>query len=993
MLREINIYYKKLESYKFFSQNETSIRGAFQDLLNSYAVEKELTLVTEFPYDKNNIPDGTIKDKFRFDFGYWEAKDQKDNFDEEISKKLSKGYPKDNIIFENSQRAVLIQDGITVFDIDMQNGAKLQELLNQFFAYEKPEILEFHKAIEKFREDIPQIIKIINEKIDYSYNYNSKFKKIYNEFLYMCQSSIDKNISQNDIFEMLLQHILTEDIFRVVFDDLDFHQHNNIAKKLNELESVLMDREEKINLFSTIRYYYDVIKAHSLALRDYKEKQRFLNVLYENFYRAYNPKRADKLGIIYTPLEIVDFMIDSVDTLLYKHFDKLLSSKNVKILDPATGTGTFLTQIINYIPTHLLEDKFKNELFANEISILPYYIANLNLEYVYKQKVGHYKEFKNISFVDTLELNKFTKGQANLLKFSDENFERIKKQEEAEIDVIIGNPPYNANQQNENDNNKNKTYEEIDQRIKDTYVKNSSAQKTKVYDMYSRFYRWASDRIRDDGIIAFITNSSFIDSKTFDGFRKSVFSEFNEIYIIDLGGNVRKNERDGNVFNIMVGVAIMIMIKKPILGKCKIFYFKPDIIGKSEKLKFLRRTKFNSLIFDLLIPDKRNNWLNHTDNNWDKLLPMGTKDCKANKTENAIFKLFSNGVVTARDEWVYDFDKSNLEKKVKFFISEYNQNIKDIKHIKDFKENELHNLLYKDRKIKYTSELENYVKNQKALKFKSNRNYNSMYRPFIKKITYFDQIITHRRYQQHLIFPTSKSDNVIIAISGTSHVNPFHTFVINSIPSLDFLEKTQVFPLHIYKNDQKIENITEFGLNAFQTHYNDISITKNDIFNYCYGVLHDPKYRKKYEINLKQDLPRIPFYDNFKKFAEIGSQLMEIHINFETAKKYPLKIVETKTNKPNKPKLKLSNDRSEIYIDEETTLTNFPKEALEYKLGNRSAIEWVLDGYKEKKIQDPTVEKMFDNYKFSDYKDEVIDLIKKVTTVSIRTIELLEGLR
>ncbi len=363
----------------------------------------------------------------------------------------------------------------------MQDSEKLGLLLNTFFTYEKPEITEFHKAIEQFRDDIPQIIKPIKAKISSAAKTNKKFQSIYQEFVAICKHSIDKNITQNDIFEMLLQHILTEDIFRVVFNDSDFHVDNNIAKTLNKLEQSFIDKGEKRTLFASIRYYYAAIKSHSLALNDYKEKQKFLNVLYENFYKAYNPKKADKLGIVYTPLEIVDFMINAVDSLTYEHFDKTLADKNVKILDPATGTGTFLTQIIDYIPINALKQKYTQDLFANEISILPYYIANLNLEYLYQQKMNEYQEFDNISFVDTLELNESTKGQKDLLGlFSDENMQRVKRQEQAEINIIIGNPPYNANQQNENDNNKNKEYIFIDRQIKETYVKSSTAQKTKV---------------------------------------------------------------------------------------------------------------------------------------------------------------------------------------------------------------------------------------------------------------------------------------------------------------------------------------------------------------------------------------------------------------------------------------------------------------------------------------------------------------------------------
>ena len=976
MLREIENYYKKLENYKHYSFNETSIRSAFQSLLDSYSIENDLILIPELAYDKNNIPDGTIKDKFRFNFGYWEAKDEKDNLDIEIDKKLLKGYPSDNIIFEDSKRAVLIQNGVIILDIDMQKSEKLKELLDTFFSYEKLEILEFNKAIEKFREDIPNIIKPINLKIEIAYKENDKFKKIYNEFIEICKYSIDKNISKLDIFEMLLQHILTEDIFKVVFDDSEFHLHNNIAIKLNELETTILSRVDKKNLFSTIRYYYEAIKSHSLALNDYKEKQKFLNTLYENFYKAYNPKRADKLGIVYTPLEIVDFMIESVDFLLYKHFNKTLSSKNVKILDPSTGTGTFLTQIIDYIPANLLEHKYKNELFANEISILPYYIANLNLEYIYQQKMKTYAEFENISFTDTLELNQNIKGQGDLFSFSSENLDRIKKQEDSEINIIIGNPPYNANQQNENDNNKNKEYPFIDKRIKNTYVKNSTAQKTKVYDMYSRFYRWSSDRLKDEGIIAFITNSSFIDSKTFDGFRKSVFSEFNEIYVIDLGGNVRKNPKlsgtRNNVFNIQTGVAILILIKKENNNKCKLFYLNPfnELEIKYNKLQFLKNNKFENLIFDLIIPDKRNNWLNQTNNDWDKLISMGTKECKANKQSNAIFRLYSNGISTNRDEWVYDFDKNYLLRKIKFFIDKYNK-------LDSF-----------DTIIKWSRNLKNNFNRNNKSKFEKNKIRKSLYRPFINKFLFFDNILNDEQGKFKELFPTPKSENIAICIDTSD--KPFSTLIADRIMDIHFNGDSQSFAYYIYdKYGERYENITFYGLKAFQAQYEDKTITKEDIFNYCYGVLHYPKYRKKYEINLKQDLPRIPFYEDFRKFVKVGKELIDIHINFETIEKYPLKEIKQDSNKPNISKLKLSQDKTEILIDEITILGNFPKEALEYKLGNRSAIEWVLDGYKEKKIKDPTVNEKFNDYKFSDYKKQVIDLLKRVTTVSLKTNQII----
>ncbi len=708
-MNNLTKYYKKLEELKFYSQNEKSIRKAFENLLDSFAHEKNFTLVAELPFDSKNIPDGTIKDQFRFNIGFWEAKDENDDLDDEIVKKLKKGYPNSNIIFEDSRRAVLIQNGKTIFDIDIFKSIDLENLLNAFFSYEKPEISEFRKALQLFKIDVPKIIELIREKIAQAEKLNSKFKASFYNFELICKHSIDPNISKSDIYEMLIQHILTEDIFRVIFSESEFHLHNNIAKSLNELENSLFDRNEKRNLFNSIRYYYDAIKSLSADISNYREKQSFLNSLYENFYQAYNPKRADKLGIVYTPLSIVDFMINTTDQILYKYFQKSLASENVNILDPATGTGTFLTQIMNHLPTNDLIRKYNSELFANEISILPYYIANLNLEYIYQQKTKKYREFENIAFVDTLDLTKNRIGQTEL-NFSEENFERIERQENSNFTVIIGNPPYNANQQNENDNNKNREYKYIDKRIKDTYVKNSTAQKTKVYDMYSRFYRWATDRIGKKGVISFVTNSSFIDSKTFDGFRKTLFDEFTEIYILDLGGNVRKNPKlsgtRNNVFGIQTGVAILFLIKRESKDLCKIFYFNPfdELETGENKLKWLsaNRDNFQNIDWVQIIPDNRNNWLNQTDNDWNTFLPMGSKENKLGKTIDSIFTTYSLGVSTNRDEWVYDFSKENLSNKINYFIKEYNRYIELWKANPNKKD--IHEFVYAtEPTIKFTS--------------------------------------------------------------------------------------------------------------------------------------------------------------------------------------------------------------------------------------------------------------------------------------------------
>ncbi|EJF07513.1 putative helicase [Thiovulum sp. ES] len=1040
MKTEIEKYYKKLEELSHFSENESSIRRAFETLVENVASEQNLSFVAEIPYSKNSRvrPDGTLKNQFRFDFGFWEAKDQKDDLDLEIEKKIKKGYPTSNIIFEDSKRAVLIQNGSTVLDISMEKSENLENLLSEFLNFRNEEILEFEKALSQFTEDVPKLVEVLREKIAKNKTENREFQKKYSEFLEICQNSIDKNISENEIFEMLIQHILTEDIFKTVFDESDFHGSNNIAKKLGELENAIFDRFQKKELFENINYYYSAIRSHSSVLKEQKEKQKFLNILYEEFYKAYNPKRADTLGIVYTPLEIVDFMIKFTDEVLYKNFDKTLASRNVNILDPSTGTGTFMTQIIDYLPKKDLEFKFKNELFANEISILPYYIANLNLEYLYFQKMGKGAEFKNISFVDTLELIQNSAGQL-AFDFSEENLERIEKQEESDFTVIIGNPPYNANQQNENDNNKNKSYPHIDKRIKDTFVKKSNAQKTKMYDMYSRFYRWAIDRIGKSGIISFVTNSSFLDSKSLDGFRAEVFENFTDIYVLDLGGNVRKNPKlsgtRNNVFGIQTGVAILILVKRDSRQKCRLKYLNPfdELETKENKLNWLKWNKkdISKLEFDQIIPDKKHNWLNQTENDWEDLIALGTKETKNGKDENAIFRNFSNGVVTNRDEWVYDFSEKTLSWKVRFFIEKYNsllslsnsasvslsdsirqsldQRVKpdDDKSVKPNDDNW-------DTTIKWSRDLKKKFARNLKTEFNKDKIYKSLYRPFVSKHLYFDSMLNDVRGQQPQFFPTSKSENLVIGVSGSSHSKPFQALAFGNVPNLDSLEKTQTFPLHTFSDGKRIENITDFGLQKFRKKYSSLSLsdsirqsTQNgedvrvkqdqrvkpdddkmvkpdndiieriDIFHYVYAVLHFPEYRKKYEINLKQDLPRIPFYEDFWKFAEIGQELLDLHINFENVSEFQIDFGE----------ISQTQSKSKKFLD------FFPERAFQYKLGNRSAIEWVIDGYKEKKVKDPTIAQMFDNYKFDDYRDEVLSLLKKITNLSLKTLDLIEKLK
>ena len=476
------------------SRKETAIRTAFQNLLNEYCKPRDFQLIPELDYKTRNgkvvYPDGTVKDALRLDWGYWESKDQDDNLDREIDKKLSKGYPDSNILFEDSQTSVLIQSGNEILRVPMKDGEALDGLLNYFINYIRPEVKDFRTAIEAFKQDLPKILDALRDTIDSQHETNAEFGKCINSFWDICKTSINPEVTLLDVREMMIQHILTEDIFINIFNEAQFHRENNIARELQRVVDTFFIGSTRKNILGTIERYYGVIRRTAANIYNHHEKQKFLKAVYENFYKAYNPKAADRLGIVYTPNEIVRFMIESVDYLTHKHFGKLLADKDVEILDPATGTGTFITELIEYLPKNKLAYKYKNEIHCNEVGILPYYIANLNIEYSYKQKMSEYQEFDNICFVDTLEHTSFEGKQTNLFAMSIENTERIKRQNDRTISVIIGNPPYNAKQENFNQNNSNRIYKEIDKRIKDTYIKYGKAQnQIVVYDMYTRFLR------------------------------------------------------------------------------------------------------------------------------------------------------------------------------------------------------------------------------------------------------------------------------------------------------------------------------------------------------------------------------------------------------------------------------------------------------------------------------------------------------------------------
>lgn len=1010
----INQYLADLDRLKKVggTHRESVVREAFKDLLKDWGKQHDLIFIPEYKIDsgtkETRFVDGALLHELRVPFGYWEAKDDKDDIDAEIAFKFKRGYPQDNIIFEDSTQAVLIQHRVEIMRCSVTDVKQLEKLLRLFFSFERAEIADFRKAVAQFKTDLPAVLEALRGMIEQELTANAAFAKALTAFLKHAQEAINPGLLEADVREMLIQHILTEEIFSKVFDS-EFHRDNNVAQELYRLEGTFFTGGLKKRTLKGLEAYYAAIRAAAAQIGNHHEKQTFLKVIYENFYKVYNAKAADRLGVVYTPNEIVRFMIEGADWLCEKHFSRNLIDKNVEILDPATGTGTFICELLEHFrgSPGKLKHKYEEELHANEVAILPYYVANLNIEATYAAITGEYAEFKNLCFVDTLDnvgLHTSATGSQHDLfgSVSEENVARIKRQNARKISVVIGNPPYNANQANENDDNKNREYPGIDSRIKQTYIAESTAQKTKLYDMYARFFRWASDRLAADGVLAFVTNRSFIESRTFDGFRKTVATEFSEAYIVDLGGDVRANPKlsgtKHNVFGIQTGVAISFFVKRhgAVAKKqgCRIFYARrSEMETAEEKLGWLGSTRASALAFEEVRPDAKGNWLNLTSNDFDELMPLIDKSAKAStkaSQEKAVFKLYGNGVNTARDDWVTDFNDELLADKVRFFLGEYaryNGSSKALGTVIKWSRN---------LKIKLSRGVEEPFDAKQIRRFG--------YRPFLPQFGYLSKLMIDELGQwPSFDGPGNKSIN-FPAAKGL--------YALASDLPTDFHFTGDTKLASLYRFDEagnRIDNITDWALTQFKKHYQPgrgkkgRPITKEAIFHYVYAALHDPLYREKYAQNLKREFPRIPLYGDsdatFWQWAGWGAELMALHIGYEKVTPFALQRTDVEDAKTRaagqspKPALKAQKEAGRIIIDSETTLAGIPAAAWRYQLGNRCALEWVLDQYKEKKPKDPTIRLKFDTYRFADYKEAVIDLLMRVTTVSVSTTSIVDSMK
>ncbi len=848
---------------------------------------------------------------------------------------------------------------------------------------------------------------------------NDKAKEAFDKFVHGLQRDINPSISEEDAIEMLSQHIITRPVFDALFEGYLFSGNNPVQKAMQEIADIIEKYSVSKETEGLERFYENVRKNSIDYVKSDKSRQDVIKNLYDTFFKTAFPKMSERLGIVYTPVEVVDFIIHSVEHALRSHFDTGLTDRNVQILDPFTGTGTFITRLLQsgLIKPEDLPYKYRNEIHANEIVLLAYYVATVNIENIYHSLTGEYKPFEGIVLADTFQMfednNKFD-------AFSEANSERAKRQKEQDIRVIFGNPPYSAGQTSGNDNNQNLKYPKLDERIKETYAEESSAtNKNSLYDSYIRAIRWASDRIKDKGVIGFVTNGSFIDGNAADGIRKTIVKDFSHIYIFNLRGNQRtsgelSHKEGGKIFGSgsRTPVAITIFIKDGLhKGECELCYHDiGDYLDREEKLNIIAEFgSIEKLSCQKIEPNIAGDWINQRDEAFEDFMSLGDKKDKNHKV---IFSIYSRGAVTGRDAWAYNFSKKELSENMKRMIGNYNQEINNIKTGLPFNN---------DKKfISWDRELQNYAKHGKIGLFKQDNIIESLYRPFVKEFLYFDRMFNSMVYLMPSIFPTSEHENIVITVTGIGASKAFSTLASKTLPDLSALSPGQCFPRYYYEKVERHEEnglfennnaikettaesymrrdaITDETLYLFKKRYSDEAIKKDDIFHYIYGILHSPEYKERFSATLKRMLPRMPFAPDFWAFGKAGEKLINLHINYEDIEPYPAiedisekRDPDYKVNKMKFGKKDGAVDKSIIDYNSYITLKDIPLEAYDYIVNGKPAIEWIMERYQIKIDKDSDI--LNDPNEWSDNPRYILDLLKKIINVSIKTMRIVKNL-
>ncbi len=820
--KAVRAYYDSLARYDDVgATHEQAVKTAFHDVLQA-AAGTAWTLVPEFTTKgrtgKTVRYDGALRDPFNLTLGYWEAKDSADDLAREIQKKITRGYSLQNTLFQAPRRALLYQDGRLALDADLSDPAALAEAINLLLAYREPEIEQFHVAVREFRAAIPDLARGLLAQIEAARTQDPLFRAAFDAFVTTVREAVNPNVATKAVEEMLVQHLLTERVVRTVFDNPDFARRNAIAAEIEKVIDALTARHVSRTAFlGRLDRFYSAIEEAAEGITDWAAKQDFLNTVYEQFFQGFSDRVADTHGIVYTPQPLVDFMVRSTDALLKRHFTtpdgapQTLATPGVHVLDPFVGTGNFLVRVIEQIPAPDLPAKYgatgrPGELHANEVLLLPYYIASLNVEHAYREKTGHYVPFEGIVLVDTFDM---VEGKTVGL-FAAENTERAQRQRDAPIRVVIGNPPYNAHQVNANDANQNRKYPTVrvkgkvmqvgmDERVSTTYAAASAATLVnKLSDPYVKAFRWASDRLGDAGIVAYVTNGSFVDDLSFDGMRAHLLADFDEIYVVDLGGNVRKNPHlsgtTHNVFGIQVGVAITFLVRttgRHTPGRRAVLRYAaadPDA-KKTAKYDWLEAAgDLDGLDWRILEPNARHDWLtDDMTDEWDSFLPIVSKAEKASDdaNETTLFDQYSPGVNSGRDPWVYDFDRERLGERVEQFVDTYNAQVVkwQRKGSPGVKSEDV--VTYDKTQIKWASTLFRSLEAGRFAEFDESLIRSSMYRPFIGKWLYYGDLMVDRPGLWRDYFPTQEVENRVICFAGKGNRMDFGCLMTNRPVSYD----------------------------------------------------------------------------------------------------------------------------------------------------------------------------------------------------------------
>lgn len=848
------------------------------------------------------------------------------------------------------------------------------------------------RYLEDWSKDVADIAKMYVRRINDLIDSNQGAKLAFDKFLKSLRYNINDSIDQEQAVEMLAQHLITEPVFNALFSDYDFVRNNAVSKSMNDIIS-----EFKVFGFAKeqeqLKPFYDSVKLRASGIDNIQGKQTFIIQLYNSFFKTAFPRVTESMGIVFTPVEVVDFIIHSVDWALNKYFGKSLASKNVHILDPFTGTGTFITRTLYYLKQQMDEGKityddilrkYMHELHANEIVLLSYYIAAINIEAVFDEVNGPdrgYKPFEGIVLTDAFES---TERQDTL---DDDMFgtnnERLKKQQEVPITAIVSNPPYSVGQKNANDNNQNVHYPELEKQIEETYVKQSASGLNKSsYDSYIKAFRWASDRIGKQGVIGFVTNGSYLDSNSTDGLRASLYKEFNHLYIYNLRGNQRtqgeeSRKEGGKIFGSgsRAPIAISILIKDD-SDKHELLYWDiGDYLSRKEKLNIIKDNySIGNMDWGVLKPDKYNDWINLRDPNYQNYPCIaGEKDSPF--LSNAV------GISTNRDIWVSGFSKKAVLANTQKLINNYNVELK--KNGGKGKKSDMRD----PSKIKWAANLDKKFKKGEEIKFNPQNLTLEMYRPFTKKWLMYDPNLVERPGQY---FEKWGNSNCAIYTTGRSINRPFSAFITNIYPDIQLEMNGQGF---IRYNNQVSTELIPNKDNVNELFAQKYKIKKEDIFPFIYALLNSPDYQKYYANDLKKDLARIPNVIPKEEYIKIGKKLINLHLNYEKVPVYD-KVTIAKTGNDYKvTKMRIDKkfkDRSVIIFNNNITISNIPEKAYQYIVNGKSAIEWIIDQYRVKTDKKSGITD--DPNEYSDDPKYIFNLLLRIINVSVQTVDLINQL-